>query len=414
MEGAPQLRLHSDATVKDTQPLGTLAGWQEAASAAIANFYWSVGVAAGFAGPVMGLIDMRPCGLFLTGASSLGKTSAAHYAVSAWTSPLPKQGNFSSMNTTANAIEDLAVMGSETVVGMDELGAMQRPQDLSSILFGLESGASKSRKQGYGPEDVEFVPFVMLTYERSLREFITSAGGTYNDGLSVRFPTVNVADGNSVSAKVMGKVASVSKHFGHAGPAFIRWLIEQGYVADPSKLKARHAALVTEIAGESAGLQLTRAAKVFALVALAGQLAEDAGLIDFNPLQDVKTAFKTFKETDEARAFTGGGGAVDGFRSFIASEVGAKIIDAMNADAVRNRSVIGWYTDKKIILNWEAMADPRKYGMTCTRSELVKALKALGAVEMQGKNNYWHSLPDEVGLGKLNNLRVWRDKLNEG
>ncbi|WP_167647632.1 DUF927 domain-containing protein [Mameliella alba] len=414
MEGAPQLRLHSDATVKDTQPLGTLAGWQEAASAATANFYWSVGVAAGFAGPVMGLIGMRPCGLFLTGASSLGKTSAAHYAVSVWTSPLPKQGNFNSMNTTANAVEDLAVMGSGTIAGMDELGAMQRPQDLGSILFGLESGASKARKRGYGPEDVEFDPFVVLTYERSLREFIMGAGSTYNDGLSVRFPTVNVSEGKKVSDKDMGKVASVSKHFGHAGPAFIRWLIAQGHVSDPSRLKDRHAELVTEIAGNGAGQQLTRAAKVFALVALAGQLAKEAGLIDFDPLQDVKTAFETFKETDEARAFTGGGGAVDGFRSFIASEMGAKIIDAMNADAERNRSVIGWYTDKQIILNWEAMADPRKYGMTCTRSELVKALKVIGAVEMQSKNNYWNSLPDEVGLGKLNNLRVWRYKLNEG
>lgn len=408
---ASQRLLHANATVKDTRPLGTLEGWQEAASAAPANFYWATGVASGFAGPVMGLLGMRPCGLFLTGASSMGKTTASYYAVSAWTSPLPKQGTFFSMNTTANAVEDLAVMGSETVVGLDELGAMQRPGDLAAMMFGLESGVSKSRKRGYGPEDVEFAPFTILTYERGLREFITAAGATYNDGLSVRFPTINVSDGNTVSSEVVAKVESCHKHFGHAGPAFIHWLISEGYVANPAPLKERHNKLVQMIVGKNAGQQITRAARVFALVALSGELAKEAGLIDFDALPHVKEAFKTFRATDEARAFTGGGGAVDEFRSFLASQMGVGIVPVEDATAERNRTVIGWQSRTHYILNWEALADPRKLGMSCTRTELVKALKEIDAVEVQGKNSYWPKLPDEIGLGKLNNLRVLREKL---
>ncbi|WP_416369690.1 bifunctional DNA primase/polymerase [Tritonibacter mobilis] len=408
---ASQRLLHANATVKDTQPLGTLGGWQEAASAAPENFYWATGVASGFAGPVMGLLGLRPCGLFITGDSSMGKTSASHYAISAWTSPLPKQGNFFTLNSTPNAVEDLAVYGSETVVGLDELGAMQRPGDLAAMLFGLESGVSKSRKRGYGPEDLEFAPFVILTYERGLREFITAAGGTYNNGLSVRFPTVNASEGKKVSREVFDKVEGVHKHFGHAGPAFVRWLISEGYAANPVPLKERHSKLVQMIVGKNAGQQITRAARVFALVALSGELAKEAGLIDFDVLPHVKEAFKTFRATDEARAFTGGGGAVDEFRSFLASQMGVGIVPVEDATAERNRTVIGWQSSTHYILNWEALADPRKYGMSCTRTELVKALKEIGAVETQGKNNYWTKLPDEIGLGKLNNIRVLREKL---
>lgn len=408
--GASQRRLHSDATVKDTQPLGTLEGWQKATSVAPRNFYWAVGVASGFAGPVMGLLGMRPCGLYITGASSLGKTSASHYAASVWASPLTKKGTFFSMNATANAVEDLAVIGSETVMGLDELGGMQRPGDLAAMLFGLESGVSKSRKRGYGPEDVEFAPFTILTYERGLREFITGAGSTYNDGLSVRFPTINASDGKKVSDEVFATVESCHKHFGHAGPAFIRWLISEGFVAEPTSLLKRHSKLVKKIVGKNAGQQITRAARVFALVALSGELAKEAGLIDFDILPHVKEAFTTFRATDEARAFTGGGGALDGFRAFLSTQMGVGIVQAEQAEAERNRPVIGWQTKTHYILNWEVLADPRKYGMTCTRAELVKALKEIGAIEMQGKNSYWPNLPEEIG-GKLNNLRVIREKL---
>lgn len=403
--------LHANATVKDTQPLGSLEGWKKAASAAPANFYWSMGVAMGFCGPLLSLVDLRPCGIYITGASSLGKTSASGYAASAWASPLPKQGVFCSMNTTNNAVEDLAVMGSEAVLCLDELGSMQRPGDLAAMLFGLESGVSKSRKRGYGPEELEFSPFTILTYERGLREFIAGAGATYNDGLSVRFPTINVSDGNSVSEDVFDQVAGYMRNFGLAGPEFVRWLINEGYTADPSKLKERHLGLVKEIMGGRVGQQLKRAAGVFALVALAGQLANEAGLIDFDVLPDAKTGFKTFLATDEARAFTGGGGAVDEFRSFLSTQMGVGIVQSEDAEAERNRTVIGWQTKTQYILNWEILSDPRKYGMSCTRSELVKALKEIDAIDMQGKNSYWSRLPEDVGGGRLNNLRVPRDKI---
>ncbi len=411
VNNASQRRLHSDATIKDTQPLGTMEGWQQAASAAPANFHWALGVAAGFAGPVMGLLGMRPCGLYLTGASSKGKTTASYLAVSAWGSPLPKQGTFFSLNTTANAVEDLAVTGSETALALDELGAMQNPAALASMLFSLESGASKARKKGYGPEDVEFAPFTLLTYERGLREFIHSANSTYNDGLSVRFPSVNVSEGMDVDQDVIDELNKCKSNFGHAGPEFVRWLIGAGHVADPAQIKERHSDLTKQIAGKMAGAQLKRAAQAFALVALSGELASEAGLIDFEVLPHVIAAFGTFCATDEARAFTGGGGAVDSFRSFVGKQMGVGIVQAVDAEAERSRAVIGWQTDTHYILNWEALSDPRRYDILCTRIELVKALKEIDAVEMQGKNNFWKSLPDEVGLGKLNNLRIFRDKL---
>ena len=63
---------------------GTLEGWQEAVSAALAVEscpHWTLGVLAGFAGPILALCRLDTCGINLSGATSLGKTTAQQLAV---------------------------------------------------------------------------------------------------------------------------------------------------------------------------------------------------------------------------------------------------------------------------------------------------------------------------------------------
>jgi hypothetical protein len=101
-----------------------------------------------------------------------------------------------------------------------------------------------------------------------------------------------------------------------------------------------------------AGLpQIKRAAEVFALVALSGELAREAELINFDVYPHVARAFDTFRDTDKARAFSGGGGAIDGFQSFISAQMGGGIVEAVDAEAERSRPVIGWQTETQYILN---------------------------------------------------------------
>ncbi|MGV8985052.1 MAG: DUF927 domain-containing protein, partial [Cypionkella sp.] len=251
--GTP-VRLHSDVLIKDRQPMGTLQGYKDACNAAHAagNFYWDIGIAGGFAGPVLDLIGMTPCGIALTGKTSMGKTVASRLAVAAGSNPHDASGLMFTMNSTTNAFEDLATKANGGTLALDEISAMQNVRDLPAALFSLSTGAGKARKAGRGAglaDTAEFNTFVFLTNERSLRTVIESVGGVYKDGLSVRFPNVAVTDGLKVSAAEMAEIEGFATNFGHALPAFVRWLIAEGHHNDPKTLIKRHEALTDKIAG---------------------------------------------------------------------------------------------------------------------------------------------------------------------
>lgn len=421
--GGDPVRLHSDATVQDTRPMGSMEGWKQAASAAMntENFYWTLGIAAGFVGPLMGLVGGEPCGFYLSGKTSLGKSQAGVLAVSAWGATSDKRGLFFSGSMTANAVEDIATMATGATFALDEIGAMQNVKDLGSILFGLSTGAGKARKAGRGAglaASAEFQTFVLLTYEHPLRATIESAGGVYKDGLSVRFPNVSVADGVTVDESTMDAIKACARNFGHAGPAFVQWLIAKGYQERPEALQERLAELVTEIVGAGAPSALRRAGRVFALAALAGELAAEAGLIDGGKvLGAVRRAYEAFADADEGKAVSGDEALLDAFRAWITSELGAAIIDGADADAPRYRSVIGWHTDAQIVLMWDKLKNLDKLGINGTRDALVKALRQSGAIELSGKNNFHNALPGDVKMAggaserKVANLRIRRDVL---
>jgi len=411
-------RLATGATVKDRAPAGTLKGWQTAANAALdqsGNFYWTIGLCAAFAGPLLALAGMSACGFNLSGESSRGKTLALQLGSSVWATPREKRGVLFSMNSTSNAIEDLASVGSESFLALDEIGAMSRPQDIPSILFGLSTGAGKSRKAGRGAglaEDAEFLPFTMLTNERPLRSVVTDAGGDYKTGLSVRFPDLDVTGGMRVSADVIKAMEAVKANFGHAGPLFIRWMISEGLHHRGNEIRKRIDSAAKVLAGDATPAQ-ARAANVFALVQIAGELACEAGILsDVKTVQNaVKTAWVTFKNSDEGKATEGEASLLGGFRSWLVRSMGGQIIAAEDFDAPNYREVLGWHTPKEFVLDWGSLANMQRMGLNGSRAGLVKALDDCGALVKSGKNSAHNKLPSEVGGGEVANLRINRVKL---
>ena len=274
-DDADKMRLHSQAAFKDKGTAGTLAGSQIAANAALnsPNFYWTLGLCAGFIGPLQTLIGAPSGGMNLSGDSSLGKTLAEILAAMAWGNPHTGKAALHGMNNTQNAIEDLAVRSSGTVLCLDEIGQMQRLQDLSSVLFNLGSGTGKGRKSGSGlglVDTAEFQVFALLSNEHSLKVAIEGAGGKYKTGLSVRFPDVDVTGGARVSAEMLAQLDQARTNFGHMGPLFVRHLIDAGWINRSEELKVVVSTVADELAGENAAPATRRAAQVFAMARVAG------------------------------------------------------------------------------------------------------------------------------------------------
>lgn len=430
---------------EDRRARGTLAEWMDAADAAMwsanpenarnanSNFHWTLGLCAAFVGPIIGLADLPPRGLNLSGESSTGKSIALQLGASVWGNPAPRSSAFFPMNNTANAMEDLCTIGSETMLCLDEIGAMNNKRMLSDALFNVALGSGKGRKQGRGAglaKGARYRPFVMLSNERTLRVEIESAGkrGDYRTGTSVRFPDISVTGAANVSLEVITRLKKANANFGHAGPAFIRYLVKAGIVDDVETLKARVSAAEVEIAktAVSAGGEIPsgtkRASEVFGLLLVAGELACDAGLIpDRDAVRDaVLEAFRRFMSSGEGEATRGEVSMLEGFRSALISAQGrGALVPAEEAGEVGHTKRIGWYTDVMVILDVEAIKDVTDLGLSGTLDGLLKALDDSGALIRRTKKDRTHDrLPPEVILRnkdakprRLRNYRIDREKL---
>ncbi len=417
-EPANPFRLASVATMKDTGTAGTLEGWQKAANAALAhdrNFYWGWGVCAAFVGPLLSLTDLPACGFNLSGDSSMGKTLSLLLGCAAWGATASKRGTFFKLNSTLNAMEDLASVGSETFMGLDEISMMQNPKALAEMLFALAEGTGKSRKAGRGrglAEDAEYRPFIGLTNERTLRTVIENAGGDYKTGISVRFPDISVGDGARVSAAEIKVLEDVTRNYGHAGPAFVRWLIANDWHRRGHELRKAVDEAAATLAGDASPAQ-ARAARIFALVQIAGERACEAGLL--NDVAKVRgtvmTAWNAFKASDEGKATEGEASLMDGFRAWLVRAFDVSVMDVSDDTARSYRDLKGWYDEDKIVLIADALNDMKTMGLNGTRAALLRALEDAGALELSGKNRTHNKLPKGIGAGDVPNVRILRNKL---
>ncbi|MFO6463102.1 DUF927 domain-containing protein [Jannaschia sp. KMU-145] len=421
-----EVRLSENATMRDRGPGGTFEVWRESAATAFdnveTNFHWSFALCAGFAGPIMGLLSDPSCGVNLSGKSSSGKTIGLRAAASVWGAVKDQQGVFFPMNSTTNAVEDLASIGSETVLCLDDLSNMANAKDLSAMLFSLSGSAGKARKKGRGAGlavGAEYAAFTLFSNERGLKTTIDRAGrvGDFKTGIAVRFPDVDVTGGVEVDGGTIGRLDDFKANFGHAGPAFVSWLISEDWPNRQSELAALVASAQREIAGDDASTQLFRAARAFALVRVGGELAADADILPNRETvaRAVATAFAAFKDSAEGQATNGGDRLIEGLRSFFALNQNRRIIAANEADDPGHSNVVGWYDADVIILDATATEDIQVLGLSGSQSELIDALSSRGMLRTHGRNRFHYKLPSTVKVEgqerKLKHIQIDRAKL---
>jgi phage/plasmid primase-like uncharacterized protein len=342
---------------------GSLKGWQAAVNAAFAVVdcpHWALGVLAGFVGPVLALVGEDTCGINFSGMSSSGKTTAQRLAVSAWSSTsITKPGLFQSARATDNAVEALAQRATGTVLSLDELAHVSGKQ-AAKMIYTVAGGTGKRRLTSSAQMRISYAwtTFAVLSGECSLEEKVRADGGEWMAGMAVRIPDIDVTEVNrSVDAERLRAIGEIASHYGHAGPAFVRGLIQDGLHKQREEVLEQVLSCARALAGSGADGPRLRAARPFAFLAVAAEFAQGLGIIPeaADIRSPVRWAWGRFTRSSDALALNPEEQAIACLNAWIAERWNVTIKSVTGEAGLRE--AVAWYDDTAVYIPRERIRD---------------------------------------------------------
>jgi hypothetical protein len=267
-----------------------------------------------------------------------------------------------SLRTTENAVEALARDCSGTILALDEM-AHADGKALGRIIYSLAGDTGKTRMQSDSSlrRPHTWLTFGLLSGEKSLQQKIRDDGGQWTGGMAARFPDIDVAGVNPrVERENIDAVQQIFMHYGHAGPAFVRALVDSGLHRRPDLLKQRIDEAARGIAGAGSDSARIRAAIPFAIVAIAGDLAKQFRIlpIEMKIGNAIRWAWNRFSDSDDALALDPDRQAVINIRQFIAERFDVTIKNVTSPGTnINNREAVGWYDNDTVYLSTKRIVE---------------------------------------------------------
>lgn len=262
------------------RPAGTLEGWRAAVEMIAAHDRVLAGLAAGLSSVLLRELDRVGCVVEFFGGSSRGKTLAEQVGLSPWGLPT-EDGLLLGWNSTVNAITGLLSTVVNVPLGLDDTQTVERRARenglIGAVVYAAANGQPRERSNRTGGlQDVKRWRTVLLsTGERSLLDD-EMAGGAAARVVSIPEPLEQTPENRALVDVVKGELKA---HHGHAGPVFVERVLALGCVA----LKARWDGLAEELARGAVSAIAGRRAGSVAVLALAAELAVEAGLVSRSP-----------------------------------------------------------------------------------------------------------------------------------
>jgi putative DNA primase/helicase len=278
--------LQSAGAVADFACRGTMSGWQEKIAApAVGNSRLALAISAAFAGPLLHLMGEESFGFNFSGVSSCGKTTALRCAGSVWGLPLQ------TWRTTDNAAEGLARRANDGLLLLDELSqADARSADAMAYMLGNGQGKGRMRKDITNRPAATWRLVFLSTGEVGLAEKIGEVGKTARAGQSVRMIEIpaDAGAGHKLFETLHGHANGdgLARHLrdatehqcGHVIRGFLKKVAANPDAAVEKVTATKGEWLKSHLPCGADG-QVSRVAARFALVAAAGELAIDLGLL---------------------------------------------------------------------------------------------------------------------------------------
>lgn len=278
----------------------TLQDWQDKVVRYTAgNPYLVFALCVAFVPPLLKFTDIDGACFNLHGESSKGKTTALKLASSVWGSQI------STFNTTANGLEGFLRDHNDALAILDELSVTDASQ-VKKIPYLIGNGTGKRRmsKEAETRDPISFRTVVLSTGEMNLKGKLSEVKETATAGSTVRFIDIGVnkckhgildtlhgfADSKSLIEHI-NKYTNPNSQDAIKGVAireYLKFLVSNKEVLTGlnNMIRSQENKLIEMLGYENKNIntQTLRVIKSFSLVAIAGLLVKDAGVLKFNDI----------------------------------------------------------------------------------------------------------------------------------
>ena len=297
---------------------GDLRDWQDhVAVHAVGNSRLILGICASFAAPCLKLARQDGGGIHFWGDSSGGKTTTLRVAGSVWGGG-GVSGYIDNWSNTINGLEGRSLAHSDALLCLQELGQAD-PNAAADAAYKISNGQGKGRmsRDAALRETPEWRVLFLSDGEITLDDKIREARGSKRRmaGQMVRVIDIEADAGKGLGAfdrvpkGMNGRELSdllrenSAKYYGKAAPAFLEKLTTDvdsvtTYLHDATN------AFVRKFAANAGG-QVERVAKRFGLIAAAGELAIEYGILPWPKGEPSAATKRCFQEWLGKRGATG-------------------------------------------------------------------------------------------------------------
>ena len=278
---------------------GSVEEWQrEVGVPARGNSRLSFALSSAFAAPLLGRLGMESGGFHFFGQSSKGKTTCIEAAGSVWGGPVYRE----TWRATCNGLEAIALAHCDCLLILDEQG-QALPREAGEVAYLLANGMDKvrARKTLEGRPRRRWQTLFLSTGEVTLADKMREEGRTPKAGQDVRMVDIPVnPEGQDQafetwagfpSSKALADHLRIAtrQHYGAAARVFLGRLCRL-----PEKelliLERRKVAWARSHLPKGADSQVGRVVDRFALVALAGELAAEWGVVSLDLIDRLSIA----------------------------------------------------------------------------------------------------------------------------
>lgn len=258
---------------------GTLDGWKAVVKPALEHPRFRLVVLSSLAASILPMFKGGGAQNFtvdVCGETSKGKTTTLRAAASVWgyADENSDSSTLSNFNSTRVGFERRVGLVNGLPIIKDDTKLVKKTEEISQLIYDVTSGRTRDRGTTKGLDRSTAFTTVLIISGESRATSMSDDGGTKARVLTLWGMPFDKAD--EATARLVGDLnAGILQHYGHAGPAFIRFLIDNR--SRWPEWKQRYDQIKKSNLEKAQGNSVVcRLADAFSLITLTAEIAAEA------------------------------------------------------------------------------------------------------------------------------------------